>query len=66
MEIKELSPFVVWDLFDKITAVPRPSRKEGKIVQFLLDFAQENGLEVQKDEADNVIIRKPATPGMKT
>ncbi|MDR0833008.1 MAG: aminoacyl-histidine dipeptidase [Candidatus Symbiothrix sp.] len=63
MEVKELSPSAVWNLFDKITAVPRPSRKEGKIVRFLLDFAIEYDLEAQKDGADNVIIRKPATPG---
>ncbi|GHT02624.1 aminoacyl-histidine dipeptidase [Bacteroidia bacterium] len=63
MEIKELNPSAVWNLFDKITAVPRPSRKEGKIVQFLLDFAKEHHLDAQKDGADNVIIRKPATSG---
>ncbi|GAP72012.1 peptidase family M20/M25/M40 [Candidatus Symbiothrix dinenymphae] len=63
MKIKDLHPAEVWSLFDKITAVPRPSKKEGKIVAFLLDFAQEHGLEAEKDAADNVIIRKPATVG---
>ncbi|GHT25318.1 aminoacyl-histidine dipeptidase [Bacteroidia bacterium] len=63
MEVKDLTPSEVWDLFDKITAVPRPSKKESKIVAFLLDFAKEHDLEVTKDSADNVFMRKPATPG---
>lgn len=63
MEIRDLNPASVWDLFDRITKVPRPSRKEGKIVSFLLEFAEEQGLEVKKDDALNVVIRKPATPG---
>ncbi|MDR2843729.1 MAG: aminoacyl-histidine dipeptidase [Candidatus Symbiothrix sp.] len=63
MKINDLTPSLVWNLFDRITQIPRPSKKEGKIVQFLLDFAQEHHLEVEKDDALNVIIRKPATPG---
>jgi dipeptidase D len=63
MEIKDLKPVLVWDLFDQITQVPRPSKKEEKIVRFLLDFAERNGLEATKDAANNVLIRKPATPG---
>jgi dipeptidase D len=63
MEIKDLKPVLVWNLFDQITKVPRPSKKEGKIVAFLLDFAEKHGLEAKKDDALNVIIRKPATPG---
>jgi dipeptidase D len=63
MEIKSLKPTLVWEMFDRITTVPRPSKKEGKIVDFLLTFAEEYHLEVKKDEALNVIIRKPATPG---
>jgi dipeptidase D len=43
--------------------VPRPSKREEKIVQFLLDFAKQNGLEATKDKANNLVIRKPATPG---
>ncbi|MDR2806123.1 MAG: aminoacyl-histidine dipeptidase [Dysgonamonadaceae bacterium] len=63
MEIKDLKPYLVWKLFDQITKVPRPSKKEGKIVAFLLDFAEKQGLEVKTDDALNVVIRKPATPG---
>jgi dipeptidase D len=63
MEVKDLKPNLLWNLFDQITKVPRPSKKESKIVQFLLDFAKNHALEVKKDEAGNVIILKPATPG---
>ena len=63
MEIKNLKPALVWDLFDQITKVPRPSKKEEKIVRFLLDFAKRNGLKATKDAANNVLIRKPATSG---
>ncbi|MDR0541285.1 MAG: aminoacyl-histidine dipeptidase [Dysgonamonadaceae bacterium] len=63
MEIKDLTPSLLWGLFDRVTKVPRPSKKEGKIVAFLLEFAEKHGLEAKKDDALNVIIRKPATPG---
>ena len=65
MGIQNLTPSLVWSIFDRITQIPRPSKKESKIVAFLLDFAQKHNLEALKDEADNVIIRKPATSGMK-
>lgn len=63
MEVKDLTSNPIWIYFDQITKVPRPSKKEGKIVRFLLDFAQANGLEATKDEANNVLIKKKATPG---
>jgi dipeptidase D len=63
MEIKDLEPSLLWQFFDRITQIPRPSKKEGKIVDFLLDFAKQQGLEVKKDEANNVLIRKPASQG---
>jgi len=63
MEVKDLKPALLWQFFDRITQIPRPSKKEGKIVNFLLDFAKQQGLEVKKDKADNVLIRKPASPG---
>ena len=40
MTIKELEPKLIWGIFDEITKVPRPSKKEGKITEFLLDFAK--------------------------
>ncbi|MDR1633181.1 MAG: aminoacyl-histidine dipeptidase [Dysgonamonadaceae bacterium] len=63
MEIKDLRPISLWYFFDRITQIPRPSKKEGKIVSFLLDFAEQHGLEAKKDKADNVLIRKPASKG---
>jgi dipeptidase D len=63
MKVKDLNPTSVWGWFDQITAVPRPSKKEGKIVAFLMDFARQHRLEARKDEALNIVIRKPATPG---
>lgn len=60
-----LSPQVVWDYFEQITQVPRPSKKEEKIIQFLLDFGKKHGLETKKDAIGNIVIKKPATKGMK-
>ena len=62
-EIANLEPRAVWEQFDAITRVPRPSKKEGKIIDFLVDFAERHSLEYQKDVVGNVVIRKPATPG---
>lgn len=63
MTIKNLKPELVFDIFDQITKVPRPSKKEGKIRQFLLDFAEKHGIAVKTDEVGNVVMSKPATPG---
>ncbi len=63
MTIKDLKPALVFDIFDRITKVPRPSKKEGKIRQFLLDFAAEHGIAVKTDEIGNVVMSKPATAG---
>jgi len=63
MTISDLKPAEIWKYFDEITKIPRPSKKEEKIIQYLLDFAKEHNLEADRDEVDNVIIRKPATPG---
>ncbi len=63
-EIKHLKPEVVWKNFHALTQVPRPSGHLDKVEQFLLNFAKEVGVEAFKDEAGNIVIRKPATPGM--
>lgn len=60
----ELKPASVFDCFAQINAVPRPSKREEKIIEFLMNFGQSLGLETRKDEVGNVIICKPATPGM--
>lgn len=62
-KLAKLEPQALWNYFEDICQVPRPSKKEGKIRQFLLSFAEENGLEAKTDEAGNILIRKPAIPG---
>ena len=62
-EITNLSPRLVWQYFDEITRVPRPSKKEGKIRAFLIDFAKKHHLDYRQDAAGNIVILKPATPG---
>ncbi|NAS32842.1 beta-Ala-His dipeptidase [Flavobacteriaceae bacterium R38] len=64
MEIRSLSPQEIWNKFADLNAVPRPSKKEEKVIEFMLNFGKDLGLETIKDEIGNVIIRKPATPGM--
>jgi dipeptidase D len=63
-EILNLEPKEVWKYFYDLTQVPRPSKHEDKIQEFMVNFGQSLGLETIKDEVGNVIIRKPATPGM--
>jgi len=63
MEVKDLNPKIVFEIFDEITKVPRPSKKEGKIRQFLLDFAAKHNIAVKTDTVGNVVMTKPATPG---
>lgn len=63
MEVKDLQPKEVFEIFDQITKIPRPSKKEEKIRQYILDFAKEHGIEAKADKIGNVILRKPATPG---
>ena len=63
MEIKNLAPELVWNIFDQITKVPRPSKKEEKIRQWLVDFAKQHNIECHLDATGNVLMRKPATPG---
>ena len=63
MEIKNLAPELVWNIFDQITKVPRPSKKEEKIRQWLVDFAKQHNIECHLDATGNILMRKPATPG---
>ena len=62
-EITALEPRLVWEQFDAITRVPRPSKKEGKIIEYLVQFAEQHQIEYRKDAIGNVVMRKPATPG---
>ncbi|MGQ8338204.1 aminoacyl-histidine dipeptidase [Sunxiuqinia sp. A32] len=61
--LEKLQPQPLWNYFEDICQVPRPSKKEEKIIAFLLDFAKKNNLEAKKDEIGNVLILKPATHG---
>lgn len=63
MTIKDLEPKLIWSIFDEITQVPRPSKKEEKIREYLLDFAKKYNLEAKTDGVGNVVIYAPATPG---
>ena len=63
-EITKLDPQCIWKNFYALTQVPRPSGHLEKIQQFLLDFGKKVGVEAFKDPAENIVFRKPATPGM--
>ena len=63
-EIRNLEPKVLWNQFANLNAVPRPSKKEDRVIAFMKDFGNQLGLETFEDDIRNVIIRKPATPGM--
>ena len=63
-EVKNLEPQGVWKNFHALTQVPRPSGHLEKVQQFLLDWAASRGIEAFKDGGENIVMRKPATPGM--
>ena len=63
-EIRNLEPKPLWNKFADLNAVPRPSKKEERVIEFIKNFGTSLGLETFEDEIRNVIIRKPATPGM--
>ena len=63
-EIRNLEPKNLWNKFADLNAVPRPSKKEERVIQFMKDFGTNLNLETFEDEIRNVIIRKPATVGM--
>ncbi|WP_269225014.1 aminoacyl-histidine dipeptidase [Flavobacterium eburneipallidum] len=63
-EIRNLEPKALWNKFADLNAVPRPSKKEEKVIEFIKKFGNSLGLETFEDEIRNVIIRKPATVGM--
>lgn len=59
----QLEPKAIWEYFYQICTIPRASGKEEKILAFLMDFAQSNGLEYRQDKTGNLLITKPATKG---
>jgi len=63
MTINDLQPSAIWGYFYDITQIPRPSKKEQRILAYLLDFATKHNLEAKQDKAGNILITKPATKG---
>ena len=63
MTIKDLKPTELWNYFYEITQIPRASKKEEKILAYLLDFAKKHNLEAKQDKAGNILITKEATKG---
>ena len=64
MELKNMKSADVFRYFEEICQVPRPSKKEEKIIAYLQNFGKQHGLETLTDEAGNILMKKPATPGM--
>ena len=64
MSKSELKPAVVFEQFAKINQIPRPSKREEKMIAYLKEWGESHGLDTKVDETGNVIIRKPATKGM--
>lgn len=64
MEVKNLEPKSLWSNFADLNAVPRASKKEARVIQFMVDYGKSLGLETVQDHTGNVVIKKPATAGM--
>ncbi len=63
-ELSKLQPSAMWTIFGEICSIPHPSKKEEKIREYVVNWAKEHGISVKVDEVGNVILKKPATPGM--
>jgi dipeptidase D len=63
-EVRNLQPKELWNKFADLNAVPRPSKKEERVIAFMMDFGKKLGFETIKDHVGNVIIKKPASAGM--
>lgn len=65
-DIRNLEPKELWNYFYELTQIPRPSKKEAKVVAFVEKFGKDHGLDTLVDEVGNVIIKKPATKGFES
>lgn len=63
MELKNLQPSVLWNFFHQITQIPRPSKKEERILNWLKSIATTHQLDYEQDQTGNLVLRKAATPG---
>ena len=64
MDIRNLEPKAVWNHFSDLNEVPRPSKKEERVIEFAKNFGESLGFETIVDSVGNVIVKKPATAGM--
>tara|TARA_B100001287_G_scaffold122063_1_gene102872 strand:+ start:3598 stop:5061 length:1464 start_codon:yes stop_codon:yes gene_type:complete len=64
MSVRKQEPHSLWNHFADLNSVPRPSKKEERVIEFMMDFGRKLNLETIKDQIGNVIIKKPASPGM--
>lgn len=64
MSVRELEPKAMWSHFADLNAVPRGSKKEERVIQFMVDFGNQLGLETIQDSIGNVVVKKPASAGM--
>lgn len=64
MSVRNLEPKALWNHFADLNAVPRASKKEERVIEFMMDFGKNLGLETIKDKIGNVVIKKPASAGM--
>jgi len=62
--LSNLKPALLWQVFEEMCNIPHPSKHEGRITEYVLDFAKKHNIESKVDEVGNVILRKAATPGM--
>jgi dipeptidase D len=62
-KLEKLEPKIIWTFFEEILEIPRPSKKEEKIVNYLIDFAKKHQLDYKSDNAGNILIKKPASTG---
>jgi dipeptidase D len=63
MSVRQLEPTALWNFFADLNAVPRASKKEERVIQFIKNFGESLGLPTRVDHIGNVIIKKPASPG---
>ena len=63
-ELSQLSPQPLWDIFAKICSIPHPSYHEEALAEYVVSWAKEQNFWVERDRVGNILIRKPATPGM--
>ena len=63
-QVRQLEPKTLWNHFCDVNAIPRPSKKEERIIQLMVDFGKRLNLETTVDAVGNVILRKQATAGM--